>query len=48
MVDRKQIDVPVELHDRFMEIHTELRPAEQAPKWYTLDQLLIYYEENCS
>lgn len=44
MADRKQIDVPTELHERFMEVHEDLRPAVQAPKWYSLELLLDRYE----
>lgn len=46
MTDRQQIDVPAEVHDRFMEVHEEIRPAEQAPKWNTVVRLLDLYDED--
>lgn len=43
--DRKTITVPAPTHERFVQLHEEIRPNDRAPHWVTVNRLIESYQE---
>jgi len=44
--DRKTITIPAETHERFVELHEEMRPTSRAPYWWTIERLVEEFDSS--